>query len=231
MKLGRNLEISAGDFVRFNSGNIYICIRSTKDDAELMNIVSNKTIMILQGMMYGNDTSGINEIRKGWQTTAGVIFNTHLDKYKHNEITLDELWDKIIQYTNLTWSRKLVELKSKLHVNDIIFTKNEAYLVVSIIETFLGTRKIDIISIDKNKNTAITLIDKFSYSDDIKYYDENNSLDMREIQSVVVLKDDYKNEISKSPIRLKEELRKINFRVSIMNETDKFEFIYDQYQI
>ena len=54
---------------------------------------------------------------------------------------------------------------------------------------------------------------------------------MREIQSVVALKDDYKNKISKSPIRLKEELRKINFRVSIMNETDKFEFIYDQYQI
>ena len=226
MKLGRNLEINVGDVVRFDSGAMYLCIDSRgKLFSVLLNIIDNTVTSIARRSIHAVDSSSIEEIRSGNNNISDLIFNEYIPKYKSNLYDEDKLWTEIKKYTELKWSRKILNLKDELKVNDILIIYDKPYLVYTIHDTFLGSKEITITRLDKKKFVSFQLIDIFRYEDEI-YRDDKNAIDIREVDEVIRMTEDFRKELPTTCVEIKAKFKQNDY-LEQLSDTDKFTIIYN----
>ena len=226
MKLGRNLEITVGDVVRFDSGAMYLCIDSRgKLFSVLLNIIDNTVTSIARRSIHTIDSSSIEEIRSGNNNISDLIFNEYIPKYKSNLYDEDKLWTEIKKYTELKWSRKILNLKDELKVNDILIIYDKPYIVYGIHDTFLGSKEIDITRLDKKKFVSFQLIDIFRYEDEI-YRNDKNAIDIREVDEVIRMTEDFRKELPTTCVEIKAEFKQNDY-LEQLSDTDKFTIIYN----
>ena len=226
MKLGRNLEINVGDVVRFDSGAMYLCIDSRgKLFSVLLNIIDNTVTNIARRSIHTIDSSSIEEIRSGNNNISHLIFNDYIPKYKSNLYDEDKLWTEIKKYTELKWSRKILNLKDELKVNDILIIYDKPYLVSTIHDTFLGSKEITITRLDKKKFVSFQLIDIFRYEDEI-YRNDKNAIDIREVDEVIRMTEDFRKELPTTCVEIKAKFKQNDY-LEQLSDTDKFTIIYN----
>lgn len=226
MKLGRNLEINVGDVVRFDSGAMYLCIDSRgKLFSVLLNIIDNTVTNIARRSIHTIDSSSIEEIRSGNNNISHLIFNDYIPKYKSNLYDEDKLWTEIKKYTELKWSRKILNLKDELKVNDILIIYDKPYLVSTIHDTFLGSKEITITRLDKKKFVSFQLIDIFRYDDEI-YRNDKNAIDIREVDEVIRMTEDFRKELPTTCVEIKAKFKQNDY-LEQLSDTDKFIIIYN----
>ena len=226
MKLGRNLEINVGDVVRFDSGAMYLCIDSRgKLFSVLLNIIDNTVTSIARRSIHTIDSSSIEEIRSGNNNISDLIFNEYIPKYKSNLYDEDKLWTEIKKYTELKWSRKILNLKDELKVNDILIIYDKPYIVYGIHDTFLGSKEIDITRLDKKKFVSFQLIDIFRYEDEI-YRNDKDAIDIREVDEVIRMTEDFRKELPTTCVEIKAEFKQNDY-LEQLSDTDKFTIIYN----
>ena len=226
MKLGRNLEINVGDVVRFDSGAMYLCIDSRgKLFSVLLNIIDNTVTNIARRSIHTIDSSSIEEIRSGNNNISHLIFNDYIPKYKSNLYDEDKLWTEIKKYTELKWSRKILNLKDELKVNDILIIYDKPYLVSTIHDTFLGSKEITITRLDKKKFVSFQLIDIFRYEDEI-YRNDKNAIDIREVDKVIRMTEDFRKELPTTCVEIKAKFKQNDY-LEQLSDTDKFTIIYN----
>ena len=226
MKLGRNLEINVGDVVRFDSGAMYLCIDSRgKLFSVLLNIIDNTVTSFARRSIHAVDSSSIEEIRSGNNNISDLIFNEYIPKYKSNLYDEDKLWTEIKKYTELKWSRKILNLKDELKVNDILIIYDKPYIVYGINDTFLGSKEIDITRLDKKKFASFQLIDVFRYEDEI-YRDDKNAIDIREVDEVIRMTEDFRKELPTTCVEIKAKFKQNDY-LEQLSDTDKFTIIYN----
>ena len=228
MKLARNLKINVGDLIKFESSAMYLCINSNKksDEAVLLNILDNSAINIRSRNMDNVDTSSISEIRDGHKSyITSLLFNDFLPNYKNKLYTTDKLWTEIKKYTYLKWSRKSLNLMDSITMNDILIINDAPYIVYTIYNNLLGSKEISITRLDKKKNELIHLIDVFRYEDDI-YRNDNHVIDIRDVDKVLHMTDDFLKELSNTCTNIKAEFKENDY-LSQLNDKDKFILIYD----
>ena len=226
MKLGRNLEINVGDVVRFDSGAMYLCIDSRgKLFSVLLNIIDNTVTSIARRSIHTIDSSSIEEIRSGNNNISHLIFNEYIPKYKSNLYDEDKLWTEIKKYTELRWSRKILNLKDELKVNDILIIYDKPYLVSTIHDTFLGSKEITITRLDKKKFVSFQLIDAFRYEDEI-YRNDKDAIDIREVDEVIRMTEDFRKELPTTCVEIKAKFKQNDY-LEQLSDTDKFTIIYN----
>ena len=110
-------------------------------------------------------------------------------------------------------------------VNDILIINDAPYIVYTIYNTLLGSKEISITRLDKKKNELIHLIDVFRYEDDV-YRNDNHAIDIREVDKVLHMSDDFLKELSNTCTKIKAEFKENDY-FSQLNDKDKFILIYD----
>ena len=105
----------------------------------------------------------------------------------------------------------------------IIYDK--PYLVSTIHDTFLGSKEITITRLDKKKFVSFQLIDIFKYEDEI-YRNDKNAIDIREVDEVIRMTEDFRKELPTTCVEIKAEFKQNDY-LEQLSDTDKFTILYN----